>query len=83
MRTLRIHPLKLFPVYHTAVLTVVLMLCIAFLALSYLILEVCAFRADSFGSLLASAHPPTTFLEPTYKQEHLALVFLRLAFQLA
>ena len=61
MRALRIHPLKIFPMYHMAVLTVVIMVCIAFLAFIDLILEVCAFRADSFRSLLTSAHPPDLF----------------------
>ena len=83
MRTLRIHPLKIFPMYHMAVLTVVIMVCIAFLAFIDLILEVCAFRADSFCSLLTSAIPLTSFLESTCTQDHLVLVFLCLTFQLA
>ena len=66
MRTLRIYSLKIFPVNHMAVLTMVIM-CVAFLAFINLILEVCAFRADSFSSLLTSAHPLISFLESTYK----------------
>ena len=61
MRTPRIHPLKVFSMYHMVVLTVVIMLCTAFLAVTYLTLEVCAFRADSLSSLLTSAHPPGLF----------------------
>ena len=66
MRTLRIYSLKIFPVNHMAVLTMVIM-CVAFLAFINLILKVCAFRADSFSSLLTSAHPLISFLESTYK----------------
>ena len=67
MRTLRIYSLKIFPVNHMAVLTMVIMLCVAFLAFINLMLEVCAFRADSFSSLLTSVHPLISFLESTYK----------------
>ena len=54
MKTLRTYSLNHFPVYHTAVLTILIMLYVTFLVLIYLMMEVCTF--DYFSSNIPSPH---------------------------
>ena len=54
MKTLRTYSLNNFPVYHTAVLTILIMLYVIFLVLIYLMMEVCTF--DYLSSNIPSPH---------------------------
>ena len=54
MKTLRTYSLNNFPVYHTAVLTILIMLYVTFLVLIYLMMEVCTF--DYLSSNIPSPH---------------------------